>query len=606
MRAIVSVVTVVLGMVVGINGQLAPGDLFAPVLGRSPGSEVSWPTRLARVDRGVLETARIQARSGTGALRLNLFDDVALEAGVALTAPASAGYSLSGRLRGVAGSMTLVVNRDLIAGTVRTPTTTYTIRSADDDLVTISSLPSSTLPWREEVLLLPPAPDRGTRRYLPIVAPVPTRVSASDAPVAGAEDGSRIDILVVYTPTARELAGGHDWLRTDIDLAVADVNWAYAASGVIQRLNVVLATEVDYVPHDNGFVNLERLQDPNDGHLDEVHAIRDRYAADIVTLEPGGRQQGAAYRRMEELSTDFAEYAFTSHGISGGGFAHEFGHIQGLSHDRYQTKQETTDDLAGRRPFPYSFGYVNQAAFEPDAVAAQGWWTIMAYNKQCRDREVFCGGVHLMRFSNPDQSFSWNPDHPGDPLGVPGDDPSSSIDGPADARRSLNETRHIVANFRRAPCLTDVAGVRLQASNGQFLSASRNGGDDVSATRDTTGTWEHFTLVDANGGCVETGDTVYFHTSDGFYLRAESGGGPESVVDARGTTAGQHEQFVVRRSTGTDIYIRAGDSVTLEAASGHYVVAEDGGGGSILADSESAGSWETFRVSTADWFRPSL
>ena len=90
-----------LDMVVGINGQFAPGDLFAPVLGRPPGSEVNRPSRLARVDRRTLETARIQARSGTGPLRLNLFDDVVLEAGVAHTAATSAGYSLSGQLQGV-------------------------------------------------------------------------------------------------------------------------------------------------------------------------------------------------------------------------------------------------------------------------------------------------------------------------------------------------------------------------------------------------------------------------------------------------------------------------------------------------------------------------
>ncbi len=592
-------------MVAGVNGQPTPRDLFAPVLGRSPGSKVSGPSRVARVDRRSLETARLQARSGGGALRLNLFDDVPRwEAVVARTAPTSAGYSLSGRLRGVAGSMTLVVNGELIAGTVRTPTTIYTIRTTDNGLVRISGLPSSALLWKDEVILPPTAPNREPHRFLPITAPASTQVSESPAPDAGAEDGSRIDVLVVYTPTARELAGGYDRLKTQIDLAVANANWAYAASGVIQRINVVLATEVDYVPHDDGEVNLRRLQHPNDGHLDEVHAIRDRYAADIVTLIPGGRHiQGLAFDMLQELSTDFEKYAFTAQGVSGYGLAHEFGHIQGLYHDRYQRRQETTDDLADLRPFSYSVGYVNQAAFEPDAVDAQHWYTIMAYPTQCYDEGVPCPGVSLMRFSNPDQNFSWNPDYPGDTMGVPGDDPSSSIDGPADARRSLNETRHIVANFRRAPCLTSEVRVRLQASDGQFVTASRNGGHDVSATRDSTGPWEHFTLVDANGGCVEAGDAVYFHTSDGFYLRADLGGGPESVVDARSTSASQEEQFIIRRSTGTDTHLRAGDSVTLEVASGHYVAAENGGGGALLASSRSAGSWETFRVSTADWFR---
>ena len=46
-------------------------------------------------------------------------------------------------------------------------------------------------------------------------------------------------------------------------------------------------------------------------------------------------------------------------------------------------------------------------------------------------------------------------------MGVPGDEPSSSVTGPADARRTLNETWRIVANFRVAPCLRDGMRIRL-------------------------------------------------------------------------------------------------------------------------------------------------
>ena len=104
----------------------------------------------------------------------------------------------------------------------------------------------------------------------------------------------------------------------------------------------------------------------------------------------------------------------------------------GLQHDRYNEPSNY--------PFPYSHGYVNQAAFEPGAPPESRFATNMAYNSQCRDAGFFCPWTNT--FSNPDLTYN------GYPLGVPGDEPSSAVDGPADARRSLNELRTTVANFR--------------------------------------------------------------------------------------------------------------------------------------------------------------
>ena len=95
-------------------------------------------------------------------------------------------------------------------------------------------------------------------------------------------------------------------------------------------------------------------------------------------------------------------------------------------------------------PTPYSHGYVNQRAFAPGAPFRAGWATIMAYWNQCADADlssISCWS--LLRFSNPNQTWD------GDPLGVPGDTPSLRVDGPADAVRMLNETRHSIAAFRK-------------------------------------------------------------------------------------------------------------------------------------------------------------
>ena len=75
-------------------------------------------------------------------LTLNLFQDVVFTGIVEWTAPTfSGGYSLSGRLAGQAlGTLTLVVNGETVAGTVRTLGGTYWIRTAGDGLYAISQV----------------------------------------------------------------------------------------------------------------------------------------------------------------------------------------------------------------------------------------------------------------------------------------------------------------------------------------------------------------------------------------------------------------------------------------------------------------------------------
>ena len=266
------------------------------------------------------------------------------------------------------------------------------------------------------------------------------------------------------------------------------------------------------------------------------------------------------------------------------------GQNMGLYHDRYVV----TSGERASSPYPFGFGYINQRAFEPGAPESSRWRTIMAYQNQCRDSDFNCQGPLL--FSNSDIVRD------GDRLGVPGDNWSSSVVGPADARRTLNESRFIIANYRtlrrRETCL-GAAGpptITLQASNGQYFVAEGGGGGAVSANRSAAGAWEQFQVTDPSGGCVTSGDAVFFRTYGSFYLRAELGGG--STLDAAGAAAGAWEQFVIRNQGGGDVF--DGDLVTLQAPSGHYVVAEGGGGGAVLANRPAAGLWESFRIGNAN------
>ena len=611
------------------------GETPAARLSARPGAGV-LRERIVRLDRDVLAVARTSAGrvdARPAVVRLDLFDGVAFNAVVERTGPTSAGYWLSGRVEGWAlGSVTLVVNGEVIAGTVRAPGATYAIRSVGDDLHAIRQLdPAALLTFEDDTLSLEPVPfeddswqfapaaQTGIGRVRPIRSAA--RIRRAEAPPA--EDGSRVDVLVVYTPAARDAQGGRVEIDALIDLHVAEANQAYADSGVIQRLQLVGALMVDYEEtkpdrgHAGGLagnVDLYRLVQPNDGHLDEVHDLRDRYAADIVTFvghypdETGGIaalcDDPPSGRRGCTPQSWFA-FNLINHEASSGAFVHELGHTMGLNHDRYAATRcwrcevAPEQDLTQWEPYPYAFGYVNQRALEPDAPESSRWRTIMAYGDQCRDAGIRC--TTLLRFSNPDQTHSLAPDTAGDPMGVPGDDPSPLVDGPADARRTLNEMRRIVANFRVAPCARDGMRIRLHASNGQYVVAVGNGGGEVLAAESHLGPWSELTLVDANGGCVESGDAVSLHTSDGFYLRARQGGG--STLDATDPQATPWAQFIVGRHRGAGA-IRNLDSITLQAESGHYVCAEDGGGGSVRADCDSPGLWGTFKLSAGEVTSP--
>ena len=115
-------------------------------------------------------------------------------------------------------------------------------------------------------------------------------IDDSYAPLCGAAADVTIDVAVLYTPVAREAAGGRGAIEAEIDLLIAETNEAYEASGVRQRLALVARSEVPYAETFGGF-DLRRLNRPSDGHLDEAHALRDETGADVVHLKAPPREK---------------------------------------------------------------------------------------------------------------------------------------------------------------------------------------------------------------------------------------------------------------------------------------------------------------------------
>lgn len=369
------------------------------------------------------------------------------------------GYSLAGRVDGSpVGHMVLVVHGDLVAGTVWTSRGAFSLRMVGDGVYAIER-----------------ASSRGLRLAPPHLPPADAlRGGSGKAPPASADSEaatSQVDVLLLWNPAARALAGGLQRLRAKVDTMVTTANEAYRAGGVAQRVRLVGAAEIGY---DQARVDhIEILPEADDGFLDEIHALRDAYAADVVTLLVEFEIGGVAIL-MAELNPAFARFAFNMVNITAPDtvFAHELGHSMGLQHDRYEALQGLPPNLPSGFKlalFPYSFGYVNQRAFSGRSAC---WHTIMAYPDQCWDAGF--EEVPLPFFSHPEQRY---PQRGGDPLGTPVDRPVEGILGPAHAVRSLNESRQTVAAFRDsaescryALVAGDIAGpeITMPASGGRF------------------------------------------------------------------------------------------------------------------------------------------
>ena len=412
------------------DDEAQAGGLFSEVQGDQPlNADVETiASRLVGIDFGQLDQVTdpsIEPKDPASGkpttpqtLVLNLFDDVVFTGIVEHVEPTASGHAFWGSLKGVElGTMSLVVNGEIVVGTVRTPSEVYTIRTAGDGKYVIRQIDESSLPPPAEPLEVPPSS--------PGIRP------KTDDGADPLDDGSVIDVMVVYTPLAKHRHGGRAGIEALIDLFVTETNQAFANSGVTHRIRLVLREEVDYV--EDGSSALGRLRNDSDGSMDHIHELRDVYAADLVHLVVG--RTGGFYCGIAASVGGDESYGFAITGSSCGGitFAHELGHNMGLHHDRYVVGVPLTGS---------HYGYVNQRAFEPDAPGSSRWRTIMAYNDQCAEDDAVIGCPRVSYFSNPEKTYK------GDPMGVPVDHPSTGVDGPADAVGTLDNRREITANFR--------------------------------------------------------------------------------------------------------------------------------------------------------------
>ena len=247
-------------------------------------------------------------------------------------------------------------------------------------------------------------------------------LATSNAPVT-------IDLLVVYTETARL------YMATNVNIMEHDIvqvikqsvnrsNKVFEDSQVYVKLNLVGAVPLSTSYNDSASTpraELYKVTNPADGYLDDVPALRNQYAADMVQLicyptdcagAAGIAWLGYPPLDAQSYSVVWAPYIYFSHAAT-----HELGHNFGCNHD---FKNGPNASL------PYAYGYSFGEAYRT-GTDIMPWGTTMSYV-----------GYQSGLFSNPNVGF----------LGIPA--------GTATNNNALviNQNAATIAAYRAAPNYT--------------------------------------------------------------------------------------------------------------------------------------------------------
>ncbi|MCU1369340.1 MAG: hypothetical protein JWO77_534 [Ilumatobacteraceae bacterium] len=447
--------------------------VLAPATAQAERSQASPPPALLDVAPAATTSGTTSSASSVPAHRAEV-DTTLLRAGAAQTVSVdvvsddlvidlepvdsgAAGWSAwDGEVAGDPGSTATIVRKgEDVAGLITSEAGTFRIRTTAPGEQVVQEVARTFPESRDDTAVPPATADLGVSPddLAPDAAVDPAPVAEGDVPTV-----PTIDVLMAYTPDALSYAGGLSAMNSEIALAISTTNQAYADSGVVGRVRLAGTTALtENLTLSNQ--SLDWITYDDDGHSDQVHALRASTGADLVSvLTDDGTSCGLAWV-LNGLTdpVNKSKYGFSTVdfpcAVDNLSFPHELGHNMGLSHDRYVDPTPTLYD--------YAVGYV----YLPGK-----WRTIMAYNNQCLDQNPSFNCTRLPRFSNPDQTYG------GAPLGRPSNGPT-----PADERRALNNTQSFVSSWRAKPAPFTSWSKFVAQQYKDFLGRSPSGSESSAA-----------------------------------------------------------------------------------------------------------------------------
>lgn len=371
---------------------------------------------------------------------LKLFDDVDYIGIVERTeVPSPNSIAWSGRIENNNGTFTFIRSGNGFRGNVRSPNGYYEISYRGNKYV-VEQIDTEKL----KECSLKTEDVENSNNAIPAVPSVPLAVPS---PTPTPEDGSVIDVLVLYTPAARdamaadagEQAGTDNAIRRLIDTLQTESNTIYANSRINTRLNIVHRAQIAYSADITGDAAMRSIlghltyrrgdgSDPN-GLLDDAHTLRNTHRADIVVLIVRDNNEGGRANAMDNdtFNKNHERMAFAVVAWDDASanfiFQHEIGHIQGLEHHRL-------DDGSTRGVYCDSYGYRFR-------MGSDWFRTIMSYRWNV-DSEL------IPHFSNPNVNYERNGVRHTTGVAITDSDPNAACD----EARTINNTRQLVANFR--------------------------------------------------------------------------------------------------------------------------------------------------------------
>lgn len=401
--------TAVFGWTASIEKAPSAKGLFLDV--PAPGADVKVRSTVSRRRLVTVDLPAVRARKFVGSkLPLNFFSDANFEGLVEqIIERGDDDFSLMGSLTGRdRATFILTVKDGVSVMNIRMDDALYHLRHLENSFYDLRQIDAGQY-----------APCATAERHA--VAKPAANAEKAGATVsvpkgAAADAGTVIDVMVVYDAVSRAAAGGTAAMEALINLAIDESNMAYQLSQITPRLRLVHQQEIAYTESGSFDTDLNRLTNPNDGIIDTVHALRNTYGADMVSMWINNTEYCGLAWVMTSLSPGFEDSAFSvvnwdcATGLYT--FGHELGHNMGCSHDR----QNGSVGL-----YSYSYG-----------------WRFTAGGTQYRTIMAYAPGNRIQRFSNPSVLYN----------GVATGAPVGQVDE-ANNALTINNSAYTVANFRQ-------------------------------------------------------------------------------------------------------------------------------------------------------------